>query len=76
MGIESGSEELREKILGRGVNNTTIVAAADRLKRAGMRVVTFLILGIPGETEATYREAVVLLRRWGRRYEAEDEPAI
>ncbi len=63
VGVESGSEALRSTILGRTVTDRTILQAADQLKRAGIRVVTFMMLGIPGETEATYREGVSVLRR-------------
>ena len=63
MGVESGNEELRQRVLGRTVTNATILEAARRLRDAGMRIVVFVMLGIPGECEATYRDTVELLRR-------------
>ena len=66
MGVESGSEELREQVLGRRLSNQVILEASRRLERAGIRLVTFVMLGAPGETEGTYRETVALLRRVSR----------
>jgi radical SAM superfamily enzyme YgiQ (UPF0313 family) len=63
LGLESGSEELRRRVLGRPLSDETIVAAAGRLRQAGIRIVTFVMLGIPGENEGSYRETVALLRR-------------
>ncbi|HEY3354324.1 MAG TPA: radical SAM protein [Polyangia bacterium] len=50
IGIESGSERLRREWLGRPVADADILAGCRRLKRAGLRVLSFSMLGIPGET--------------------------
>jgi len=63
LGVETGSEELRSKVLGRNVPDRAIIEAAERLKKAGIKLVTFIMLGIPGENEKSYRETVLLLRR-------------
>lgn len=63
VGVETGDEALRRAILGRTMSNDTILRACERLRRAGIRIVTFIMLGAPGESEATYRETVGVLRR-------------
>jgi len=63
MGVETGSEELRYSVLNRAVSDETILRAAALIKRAGIRLVTFVMLGIPGESEATYAQTVNLLRK-------------
>jgi radical SAM superfamily enzyme YgiQ (UPF0313 family) len=50
IGIESGSERLRREVLGRPVSEEKILAGCRRLKAAGLRVLAFNMLGIPGET--------------------------
>jgi radical SAM superfamily enzyme YgiQ (UPF0313 family) len=63
VGVETGSEALRRAILGRTMGNDAIVDACERLRYAGIRIVTFIMLGAPGESEETYRATVDLLRR-------------
>jgi radical SAM superfamily enzyme YgiQ (UPF0313 family) len=50
LGIESGSERLRRGVLGRGASDQEILDGCRRLKRNGIRLFTFNLLGIPGET--------------------------
>lgn len=50
VGIESGSERLRREVLGRPVSNRDILTGCRRLKAHGLRVLSFSMLGIPGET--------------------------
>jgi hypothetical protein len=51
MGIESGVLELRSKVLGKGDRpNERIVVAAMTAKRYGLKLKTYNIIGIPGET--------------------------
>ena len=63
LGVETGNEELRARVLGRHIPDSVIVEAAVRLKKAGIRLVTFVMLGIPGENEKSYGDTVRLLRR-------------
>lgn len=51
MGIESGSERVRRKILNRQVSDESIVRAVELLREAGIKVCTLNIFGIPDETE-------------------------
>jgi radical SAM superfamily enzyme YgiQ (UPF0313 family) len=50
LGIECGSERARREVLGRNVRNADILAGCRRLKAHGVRVLSFNMLGIPGET--------------------------
>lgn len=50
VGIESGSERLRRGVLGRPSRDSDILAGCRRLKAQGIRVLSFSMLGIPGET--------------------------
>jgi len=50
IGIESGSERLRREVLDRPVSDADILAGCRRLKAHGIRVLSFNMLGIPGET--------------------------
>lgn len=58
--VESGDEGLRNAVLAKGVTRAQIVAAAALLKRHGIRVVTFNMLGLPGESLAQAWETVRL----------------
>ena len=48
--IESGDEALRNRVLCKGVSNAQIVAGAALLKRHGIGLTTFNMLGLPGES--------------------------
>jgi anaerobic magnesium-protoporphyrin IX monomethyl ester cyclase len=50
IGVESGDERIRRDILGRTISREQIVAACRHLREAGIRVLTFSMLGIPTET--------------------------
>ncbi len=50
VGMESGSERLRRRWLGRPGSTDRILAGCRRLKARGLRVLSFSMLGIPTET--------------------------
>jgi anaerobic magnesium-protoporphyrin IX monomethyl ester cyclase len=50
VGIESGSERLRREVLGRPTRDADILDGCRRLGERGVRVLTFNMLGLPGET--------------------------
>lgn len=50
VGVECGSERLRAEMLGRPIKDVDILAGCRELKAAGLRVLSFSMLGIPGET--------------------------
>jgi anaerobic magnesium-protoporphyrin IX monomethyl ester cyclase len=49
LGIESGSERVRAQVLGRKVANRDILEGCRQLKRRGIRILAFNMLGIPTE---------------------------
>lgn len=49
-GLESGDENIRLNILGKGVTDEQIVSGAAVLKRHGIRFRTYNIVGFPGES--------------------------
>lgn len=51
IGLESGSERVRQEILERKVPNQTIIDACRALMDQGIEVCTLNVIGIPGETE-------------------------
>ena len=50
IGIETGNEQLREKILNKTVSNDDVRRAARLIKSRGMRLTTFNMIASPGET--------------------------
>ncbi len=58
--IESGNEELRNKVLGKKITNRQIEDAAAMLKKQGIKFATYNIVGIPGETVENALETIEL----------------
>ncbi len=54
IGIESGNDRMRNEVLERGISRDQILQACDSFHRRGVRIMSFNMLGLPGET---YREA-------------------
>ncbi len=52
MGLESGSERVRERILGRRTPLASVARAIQTLQERGINAFVFQMVGIPGETEA------------------------
>lgn len=50
MGVESGNEQLRQVVLNKKITNQQIKKAAGHIKRYGIKLSTFNIFGLPGET--------------------------
>lgn len=63
MGVESGHEPFRIKILQKNISNQTIRDSAMLLKRYGIRFQTFNMLGLPGETLDHALETYTLTRK-------------
>ncbi len=63
IGIESGSEEFRAKLLGRRQSNERIVTAFEACRRAGIKTKSFNIVGFPFETPEIFQETVDLNAR-------------
>jgi radical SAM superfamily enzyme YgiQ (UPF0313 family) len=62
IGLESGSERVRSKILKRNYSNEDIIHAVSMAKQYGMKVFFYNLIGIPGETLDDYRETVKINR--------------
>ncbi|MGD0278924.1 MAG: radical SAM protein [Smithella sp.] len=65
MAVECGNERIRNEVLKRSVSNDEIVASAQRLKRAGLQLLTFNMIGIPGETKKDIFDTIRLNRQIG-----------
>lgn len=60
MGVESGNDYLRNEILKRRMTSEEIIKAGDIIKKYGIRLRTFNMLGIPQETIKTALETIRL----------------
>jgi len=70
MGIESGDDELRNGLLERGISRQQIVESCCLLKARGIRIMTFNMLGLPGETYARAKQTLDLNVECGVDYAA------
>jgi|TARA_B100000315_G_C14578687_1_gene589277 radical SAM superfamily enzyme YgiQ (UPF0313 family) len=50
MGVEVGNEEFRKKVLNKPVSNAEIVSAVKLLRKNGIRITTYFMIGLPYET--------------------------
>jgi radical SAM superfamily enzyme YgiQ (UPF0313 family) len=62
-GVESGSPNIRDKILNRHMSNDAIVEAIATVQRHGMHSSVFIIVGFPHEEQADVFETIQLLGR-------------
>lgn len=65
MGVESGSQEFRKKVLGRKMTNETMLLAARTIKKQGMELYIFMMVGLPDETLQDMKESLWLNLRIG-----------
>lgn len=65
VGIESGNEQVRKKVLNRHMSNEQIEKTVAILKEAGIRVSTFNMIGLPGETRKNVFETIALNKKLG-----------
>lgn len=65
IGVESANEKTRMKLLKKPMTNKIIEHAASCIKGAGMKLVTFNMVGLPGETLAEAFETLKYSRRLG-----------
>ncbi len=63
IGIESGCEEFRRKVLKRRMSNDDIIKAFESAKEAGLKTKSFNIVGYPLETKTFAEETVALNRQ-------------
>jgi radical SAM superfamily enzyme YgiQ (UPF0313 family) len=62
IGLESGNEELRAKVLGRNISNERIIKAFELLSDSGIRVSANNMIGFPTETREMVFETIELDR--------------
>ncbi len=62
-GVESGSENLRRKVLDRHMTNQAIIDAFDLCHQYGLHTSAFLMFGLPYETREMMLETVDLMAR-------------
>ncbi len=60
MGVESGSEPYRKKLLGRHMPNETIVGAARLAQKNNIGILAFMMVGMPGETFKDMFRTIIL----------------
>jgi len=65
MGVESGNDDLRRIVLNKKVSSEQIREAAGLIKAAGIKLATYNILGLPGETVENAMETYTLNREIG-----------
>ncbi len=65
MGVEIADDDLRVRLLNKPVRTEQIVAAAALVKQAGIRLVTFNILGLPWSSPEQDLDTLLLNRRLG-----------
>ncbi len=59
-GVESGNEELRQKILKRNMTDIQILETANMARRIGFQIKTLNMVGLPGETIEKHLDTVNL----------------
>jgi len=62
-GVESGSHELRKKVLDRHMSNPQIIDAFELCHTHGLHTSAFLMFGLPYETRAMMEETIDLMAR-------------
>jgi radical SAM superfamily enzyme YgiQ (UPF0313 family) len=63
MGIESGNEDIRNRVLKRGLKEQNILNAFELCKAAGMKVSANCMVGIPFESPSTVLDSIKLISR-------------
>ena len=62
MGIESGDEQVRKKVLNRSVSDEAIKSRFEAIRKAGIRSYAYMMQGVPDSTESTYEKNVLLMK--------------
>jgi len=68
IGIETGNDHLRNAVLGRNMSRRDIVTACRLLKQRGVRIMSFNMIGLPGETVDNVFETMQLNAECGVDY--------
>lgn len=62
IGIESGNEEFRQKLLKRKIRDTRIIESYDLMREHGIKTHSFIMIGLPEQTPEVMKETFDLLR--------------
>ncbi len=62
LGIESGSEYIRNRIMKKNVSNQDIESTVKHFRKAKIPVGALLIIGMPGETREYFKESIKFLK--------------
>lgn len=62
IGIESGSEKIRKKVLNRNYSNKDVISVFEEARAHGISPHAYNMIGLPGETPEDFRETVKLNR--------------
>lgn len=68
MGVETGNESLRKTVLNKKVSNHQIIEVAGFIKRHGIKLTTYNMLGLPGETLENAIETYLLNKEIGTNF--------
>lgn len=62
IGLESGSEDIRRKILKRNYANSDVINAVESAKEHNLQVAFYNLVGIPKETTSDFKETIMMNR--------------
>ena len=65
VGLESGNEEIRKRLMKRNYSNKSFIIKVGILKKCGIRVSTGNLIGLPGETRQNMMETIILNKKAG-----------
>ena len=63
VGIESGSERVRQDILRRNYTNEDLITACEDARRVGLSVNAYNLIGLPGETPEDFQQTIEINRK-------------
>ena len=63
VGVESGNERIRREVLNRKMTNEQIIRVFKWADELGLETWSLNMIGVPGDSEATIRETIELVRR-------------
>lgn len=67
--LETGNEAVRQNVLRRDASNARFAQAVRCAQGAGLRVLSFNMVGVPGETEADIQQTIAINRDLGIDYQ-------
>ncbi|MFH1539100.1 MAG: radical SAM protein [bacterium] len=63
LGLDTGNDYIRNKVLLKGTKNETLVEVAEKLNRHGIKAVISNIIGLPYETPEKFKETIEINRQ-------------